>query len=131
MMQLQKIREVSFTPRNLFFSTTAHSGCGCVEGCVFMENVFTLIPKERVRQDAEPIATIYRNLGPASAEQVVTRALTELAVTMAGLQRSCPTPAPSSSVAHGRRPMVGCCAVIRTRSVRMRFGIIIAPAGDR
>jgi hypothetical protein len=85
MLQSQKIREVSFTPRNLFFSTTAHSGCGCVEGCVFMENVFTLKPKERVRQDAEPIATIYRNLGTTSAEQVVTRALGELALTMAGL----------------------------------------------
>jgi hypothetical protein len=48
-------------------------------------NVFALRPKERVRQSVEPIATIYRNLGTASAEQVVTRALTELAVTMAGL----------------------------------------------
>lgn len=48
-------------------------------------NVVRLRPKDRVTQDAEPIATIYRNLGAASAEQVVTRALTELAVTMAGL----------------------------------------------
>lgn len=48
-------------------------------------NVVALRPNERVRQDAEPIATIYRNLGAASAEQVVTRALTELALTMAGL----------------------------------------------
>lgn len=48
-------------------------------------NVVQLRPDERVRQDAEPIATIYRNLGAASAEQVVTRALTELAMTMAGL----------------------------------------------
>ncbi len=48
-------------------------------------NVVALRPKERVKQDAEPIATIYRNLGAASAEQVVTRALTELALTMAGL----------------------------------------------
>lgn len=50
-----------------------------------MENVFFLQPKERVKQDAEPIATMYRNLGTASAEQVVTRALGELALTMAGL----------------------------------------------
>ena len=49
------------------------------------DNVFVLRPNDRVRQDAEPIATIYRNLGAASAEQVVTRALTELALTMAGL----------------------------------------------
>lgn len=48
-------------------------------------NVVALRPNERVQQDAEPIATIYRNLGAASAEQVVTRALAELAVTMASL----------------------------------------------
>lgn len=48
-------------------------------------NVIALQPNDRVRQDAEPIATIYRNLGTASAEQVVTRALGELALTMAGL----------------------------------------------
>ncbi len=49
------------------------------------ENIFVLMHKERVRQDAEPIATMYRNLGTVSAEQVVTRALGELALTMAGL----------------------------------------------
>jgi len=48
-------------------------------------NVVALRPNDRVRQDAEPIATIYRNLGTASAEQVVTRALGELALTMTGL----------------------------------------------
>jgi hypothetical protein len=48
-------------------------------------NVVALRPKERVRQDAEPIATMYRNLGTSSAEQVVTRALGELALTMSGL----------------------------------------------
>ena len=47
--------------------------------------VVALCPNDRVRQDGEPIATIYRNLGTASAEQVVARALTELAITMAGL----------------------------------------------
>jgi hypothetical protein len=47
--------------------------------------VVALCPNDRVRQDVEPIATIYRNLGAASAEQVVARALTELAITMAGL----------------------------------------------
>ena len=49
------------------------------------DNVIMLRPKDQVKQDAEPIATIYRNLGAASAEQVVTRALTEQALTMAGL----------------------------------------------
>ena len=48
-------------------------------------NVVALRPNDRVRQDAEPIATIYRNLGTASAEQVVTRALGELALTMSGM----------------------------------------------
>ena len=49
------------------------------------DNVVALRPSERVSQDAEPIAAIYRNLGTTSAEQVVTRALAELAVTMATL----------------------------------------------
>jgi hypothetical protein len=52
---------------------------------MWAENVVALPVKERVRQDSEPIATIYRNLGTSSAEQVVTRALAELALTMAGL----------------------------------------------
>lgn len=50
-----------------------------------MGTVLELHPRERVMQDCEPIATIYRNLGTASADQVVTRALAELAMTMAGL----------------------------------------------
>jgi len=48
-------------------------------------NITALRPKERVRLDAEPIASIYRNLGTSSAEQVVSRALGELALTLAGL----------------------------------------------
>jgi hypothetical protein len=48
-------------------------------------NVTALRPKERVRLDAEPIAAIYRNLGTSSAEQVVSRALGELALTLTGL----------------------------------------------
>lgn len=52
---------------------------------MWSDNVAALPVKERVRQDSEPIATIYRNLGTSSAEQVVTRALGELALTMAGL----------------------------------------------
>jgi hypothetical protein len=50
-----------------------------------MTNVVALRPNERVRQDVEPIAAIYRNLGTSSAEGVVTRALGELALTMSGL----------------------------------------------
>jgi hypothetical protein len=43
-----------------------------------MTNVLALVPIERLRQDAEPIAAIYRNLGVQAAEQVVARALGEL-----------------------------------------------------
>jgi hypothetical protein len=49
------------------------------------DNVVPLGLKECVLHDAAPIAAIYRNLGTASAEQVVTRELAELALTMAGL----------------------------------------------
>ena len=50
-----------------------------------VDNVVALRPNDKVREDAEPIATIYRNLGTASAEQVMTRALAELALTISGL----------------------------------------------
>lgn len=49
--------------------------------------VLALRPKERVRQDSEPIALMYRNMGTAAAEEVVSRALSELALTMADLAR--------------------------------------------
>jgi hypothetical protein len=52
-----------------------------------MGNVLALVPKERLRQDAEPIAAIYRNLGTQAAEQVVTRALAELALLVAGVSQ--------------------------------------------
>jgi hypothetical protein len=41
-------------------------------------------PREVVRQDVEAVAGLYRNLGAPVAEQVVMRALGELALTMAG-----------------------------------------------
>lgn len=47
--------------------------------------VTVLRPKDRVRQDAEPVAAMYRDMGTLAAEQVVTRALGELALTMSGL----------------------------------------------
>jgi len=47
--------------------------------------VTALRPKDRVRQDSEPIALMYRTMGTAAAEEVVTRALGELALTMSGL----------------------------------------------
>jgi len=50
-----------------------------------MGEVTALRPREVVRQDVEAIAVIYRNLGAPVAEQMVTRALGELALTMAGI----------------------------------------------
>lgn len=50
-----------------------------------MENVTVLRPRERIRQDGEAIAVLYRNLGTSTAEQMVTRALGELALAMAGI----------------------------------------------
>lgn len=42
-------------------------------------------PKDRIYQDAEPIALIYRSMGTVAAEEVVNRALGELALTMSGI----------------------------------------------
>jgi hypothetical protein len=50
-----------------------------------MGEIAALRPREVVRQDVEAIAVIYRNLGAPVAEQMVTRALGELALTMAGI----------------------------------------------
>ncbi len=50
-----------------------------------MAELAVLRPHEVVRQDVETVAEIYRNLGAPTAEQVVTRALGELALTMAGI----------------------------------------------
>ena len=50
-----------------------------------MGEIATLRPREVVRQDVEASAVIYRNLGAPVAEQMVTRALGELALAMAGI----------------------------------------------
>lgn len=50
-----------------------------------MERVTALAPREVVRQDVEAIAAIYRNLGAPVAEQMVTRAMGELALTMSDI----------------------------------------------
>ena len=50
-----------------------------------MGEIVPLRPREIERQDVEAIALIYRNLGAPVAEQMVTRALGELALTMAGI----------------------------------------------
>lgn len=47
--------------------------------------VLALTPKENPRLDLEQISSIYRNLSSQAADQVVTRALGELALQMAKL----------------------------------------------
>ncbi len=47
--------------------------------------ILALKPKENPSQDIEQIASIYRNLSSHAAEQVVARALGELAVHLANL----------------------------------------------
>ncbi len=80
------IRGVYCGGRNLFFRTPRNHGVGCDERLWVMSGTVTVLrPKDRVRQDAEPIAAMYRDLGTAAAEQVVTRALGEIALTMAAL----------------------------------------------
>jgi hypothetical protein len=49
------------------------------------DNVVALCPNDRVRQDAEPIATIFRNLGATTAQHVVARAVGEISQMVAGL----------------------------------------------
>lgn len=44
-------------------------------------------PKDRIYQDAEPIALIYRSMGTHAAEEVVNRALGELGQTMSVIAR--------------------------------------------
>jgi len=50
-----------------------------------MDSVAVLTPREAVRQDVAAIAEIYRNLGAPVAEQMVTKALAELALTLAAI----------------------------------------------
>jgi hypothetical protein len=50
-----------------------------------MGKVTALMPRDVVRQDVEAIAVIYRNLGAPTAESMVSRALGELALSMARL----------------------------------------------
>ena len=49
--------------------------------------VFTLIQKETVRLDPDRLGSLYRQLGEAGAEDVVCRAIEELAVRLAHCER--------------------------------------------
>lgn len=68
------------------FSLEVQSDGGCFQtGVKIMGNVTVLRPTDHLRQNIEPVAAMYRDLGTVQAEQVVTRALGELALTMSGL----------------------------------------------
>ena len=47
--------------------------------------VVVLAIRERVREDIEPIVSVYRNLGSDSAAGVVNRALSDLGLALAGV----------------------------------------------
>lgn len=50
------------------------------------QNLYFLTPLDSVIQDAEPIATMYRNLGTDAADRIISRAVSELALSLTGLQ---------------------------------------------
>ena len=52
-----------------------------------MEDVTTLAQTEIVRLDADRLAALYRQLGDANAEDVICRAVEELAVRLAHCER--------------------------------------------
>ena len=52
--------------------------------------ILELRPNDRVCQDAGPIALMYRSMGAQAAEEVVARALGELALTMSDLAEQVP-----------------------------------------
>lgn len=52
-----------------------------------MEKIVTLVQSESVRLDPERLGGLYRQLGEASAEDVVCRAIEELAVRLSHCER--------------------------------------------
>lgn len=60
-------------------------GAGVMEGTMMTAMIAALRPKDRVRQDSEPIAMMYRTMGTQAAEEVVNRAISELTLTVSGL----------------------------------------------
>ncbi len=52
-----------------------------------MEKVITLILAEQVRLDPERLSTLYHQMGEANAEDVVCRAVEEMAVRMARCEK--------------------------------------------
>lgn len=47
--------------------------------------VVVLMPREKVREDIEPLMTMYRNLGSDSAAAVVNRSISDLGIELAGI----------------------------------------------
>ena len=56
-------------------------------GVIVVATVFTLVQNENVRLDPDRLAGLYRQLGEAGAENVVCRAIEELAVRFAHCER--------------------------------------------
>lgn len=50
-------------------------------------SICVLPVQDRVEHDLGPVAVLYRDMGPQAAEQVVARALGELALTLAALSQ--------------------------------------------
>jgi hypothetical protein len=86
-LHLQKLRRISMGKRNLLFIAQRQNGLGCEKMGFDMSGavILALTPRENPQHDIEQIASIYRNLSSAAAEQVVARALGELALSMAAL----------------------------------------------
>jgi hypothetical protein len=90
MLHLRKIRGANSRASRVWATNSSarqfNLAAGVMKlGCEKMGDIATLRPREVVRQDVEAIAVIYRNLGAPVAEQMVSRALGELALTMAGI----------------------------------------------
>jgi hypothetical protein len=68
-----------------------------------MGKVLAFQPVEIVRHDSAPIALIYRNMGTSAAEEVVSRALAELALTLAALGGPVPSADPRDPIRGLRR----------------------------
>lgn len=47
--------------------------------------VVVLTPREKIREDIEPLVTMYRNLGSDSAAAVVNRSISDLGMELAGI----------------------------------------------
>lgn len=56
-------------------------------GVNVVAEVFTLVQNEKIRLDPDRLADLYRQMGEAGAEEVICRAIEELAVRLAHCER--------------------------------------------